>query len=85
VDVDAVIDRLQGDLFVPLLLGLAAASAYLVVLGLAHRKALALVALARQCRRRREEEERRERLLGYSPTLGRLRRLEVEIARRITR
>lgn len=85
MDVDAVLDRLQGDLFVPLLLGLGAAFAYLAILAVAHRQARALVLLARACRRRLSEEERRERLLGYSPALARLRRLDAELTRRLAR
>jgi len=83
VDVDAIIDRLLGDLFLPLLLGLASAVAYLAVLARAHEKTRALVGIAEECRRRRQEEERLEARIGYSPRLDGYRRLEAEVARRI--
>jgi len=85
VDVDALVDRFQGDLFVPLLLGLTSAFAYLTILARAHHQTRVLTALARQCRRRREEEERVEQRLGYSPRLDRLRRLEAYLERRLAR
>jgi len=85
VDVDSLVDRLQGDLLVPLLLGLSSAFAFLAILARAHLQTRALAALARECRRRREAEERVESRLGYSPRLGRLRRLEADLERRLAR
>jgi hypothetical protein len=85
VDVDRIIERLLGDLFLPLVLGLAAAVAYLAVLARAHQKTRTLIAIGLECRRRRIEEERVESRLGYSPRLARLRRLEAEITRRLSR
>ena len=85
MDVEALVDRLQGDLFVPLFLGLTAAFAYLTILARAHLRTRVLAALARQCRRRRAEEEDRERRIGYSPDLARFRRLEAALARRLGR
>ena len=85
MDVDAAIDRLLGDLFVPLILGLTSAFAYFAVLARAHQKARTLLALAQECRRRRMDEELLERRLGYSPRLDRYRRLEAELARRLGR
>jgi hypothetical protein len=85
VDVDLVIDRFLGDLFLPLVLGLTSALAYLALLARAHQKTRALAEIALECRRRRMEEERLERLIGYSPRLDRFRRLEVELARRLAR
>ncbi len=85
MDVDSLADRLQGDLFVPLLLGLTAAFAYLAILARAHQQTRVLAALARQCRRRCAEEEERERRIGYSPDLARFRRLDAALARRLGR
>jgi hypothetical protein len=85
VDVDEVINRLLGDLFVPLILGLTSALSYLAVLARAHQRTRVLVEIALECRRRRMEEERLERRIGYSPRLDRFRRLEVELARRLAR
>ena len=85
MDVDSLVDRLQGDLFVPLLLGLMSAFAYLTILARAHHQTRVLGALARQCRRRCVEEEERERRMGYSPDLARLRRLDAALARRLGR
>lgn len=85
MDVDAVIDRLLGDLFLPLVLGLASALSYLAVLARAHQKTRDLAQIALLCRRRRMEEEGLERRVGYSPRLERYRRLEGELARRLGR
>ena len=85
MELDAVIDRLLGDLFLPLLLGLTAAGAYLAVLARAYQQTRTLMGIARECRRRRLEEEGVERRLGSSPRLDRYRRLEAEIARRLAR
>jgi len=85
VELDAVIDRLLGDLFVPLLLGLIAAVAYLAVLARAWHETRTLVGIAAECRRRRIQEEGFERRVGFSPRLDRYRRLEAEIARRLAR
>lgn len=85
MDVDSLADRLQGDLLVPLVLGLASAFVYLAILARAHLQTRTLAALARECRRCREEEERVELRLGYSPRLGRLRRLEADLERRLAR
>lgn len=85
MDVEALVDRLQGDLFVPLLLGLTAAFAYLTILARAHLQTRVLSALARQCGRRCAEEEERERRIGYSPDLARFRRLHAALARRLER
>jgi hypothetical protein len=85
VDVDALAERLQGDLFVPLLLGLTCATVYVASLAREFRKTRALAAAAEECRRRIEDEERRERDLGFSPSLGRYRRLEAELSRRLGR
>jgi len=85
VELDAVIDRLLGDLFVPFLLGLIAAVAYLAVLARAWRQTRTLVGIAAECRRRRSQEEDFERRVGFSPRLDRYRRLEAEIARRLAR
>jgi len=85
VELDAVIDRLLGDLFLPFVLGLLSAVAYLTVLALAWQKTRTLVGIAQECRRRRMEEERLEVRLGYAPRLDRYRRLEAEIARRLGR
>jgi hypothetical protein len=85
VDVDALIDRLQGDLFLPLLLGLTAALAYLVLLAREHARARVLVSLAHACRRRIADEERLEERLGFSPRLDRLRRLDADLTRRLGR
>lgn len=85
MDVDEVINRLLGDLFVPLILGLTSALSYLAVLARAHQRTRVLVEIALECRRRRMEEERLERRIGYSPRLDRFRRLEVELARRLAR
>jgi hypothetical protein len=83
VEINAILDRLQGDLFLPLLLGLASAFAYLAVLARAHQTRRTLVSIAQECRRRRMEEERLERRLGFSARLARYRRLEAELARRL--
>lgn len=85
MEVDAIIDRLLGDLFLPLLLGVTAAFVYLAVLARVHQRTAALIVLGRECRRRRVDEERLEQQLGYSPRLGRYRRLEAEIARRLSK
>ena len=85
MDVDSLVDRLQGDLFVPLLLGLTSAFVFLAILARAHQQTRLLAALARECRRRRKEEERVELRLGYSPRLDRLRRLEADLDRRLAR
>ena len=85
VDFDAAIDRLLGDLFLPLILGLASALVYLVVLARAYQKTRTLIAIGQECRRRRLDEERLERRLGCSPRLDRYRRLEAEVARRLAR
>jgi hypothetical protein len=85
VDVDAITDRLLGDLFLPLILGLSSAAAYLAVLARAHEKTRALGRIAGECRRRRLEEERLLGRIGYSPRLDRYRRLEAELARRLER
>lgn len=83
MDFDAAIDRLLGDLFLPLVLGLASAFVYVAVLARAHQRTRTLIAIGRECRRRRIDEERLERRLGYSPRLDRYRRVEAEIARRL--
>lgn len=85
MDFDAAIDRLLGDLFLPLVLGLASAFVYVAVLARAHQRTRTLIAIGRECRRRRIDEERLERRLGYSPRLDRYRRVEAEIARRLSR
>lgn len=85
MDVDALIDRLQGDLFLPLVLGLTAALAYLAVLARQHSRTRVLVLLAHACRRRIADEERLEERLGFSPRLDRLRRLDADLARRLAR
>ena len=85
VDFDAVIDRLLGDLFLPLVLGLVSALAYLAVLARAYQRTLTLRAIGVECRRRLKDEERLEARLGYSPRLDRYRRLEAEVARRLGR
>ena len=85
MDIDAVIERLLGDLFLPLALGVLSAAAYLAILARAHQRTRTLVAIAEECRRRRGEEERFERRVGFSPRLERYRRLEAELARRLAR
>ncbi len=85
MEIDEMLGRLQGDLFLPLLLALVSVFVYLVALSGAYRKTRALQAIAEECRRRREEEERRLEKLGYSPRLARYRRLEAELARRLAR
>jgi len=85
VDVDLVINRILGDLFLPLVLGLTSALGYLAVLARAHQRTRVLAEIALVCRRRRIEEEGLERRLGYSPRLDRIRRLEIELARRLAR
>ena len=85
VDFDATIDRLLGELFLPLVLGLASAFVYVAVLARAYQRTRTLIAIGQECRRRRIDEERLERRLGYSPRLARYRRVEAEIARRLGR
>jgi hypothetical protein len=83
VDFDALLGRLLGDLFIPLVLGLVCAFVYLAVLARAWERTRALVAAARECRRRRLEEEALFDRFGFSTRLPRLRRLEAELTRRL--
>jgi hypothetical protein len=85
VDFDALIERLLGDLFLPLVLGLVCVFVYFVALARAWTRAREMVAIARECRRRRLEEEALFDRVGYAPNLPRLRRLEAELLRRLER
>ena len=84
MDFDALIERLSGDLFIPLVLGLVCVFVYLAVLARAWERTRALVAIAAECRRRRLEEEALFDRLGYAPNLPRLRRLEAALTERLT-
>jgi hypothetical protein len=81
VDFDASIDRLLGELFVPLILGVAAAFVYFAVLARAYHLARLRLELLEECRRRRAEQEALEDRLGYAPRLSHYRRLEAALSR----
>lgn len=83
MDFDALTERLFGDLFLPLVLGLVCVFVYMAVLARAWERTRALVLIAAECRRRRLEEEALFDRLGAAPNLARLRRLEAELFRRL--
>lgn len=81
MDVDALLERLLGDLFVPLILGAAAVFVYFLVLARAFQVQRLRVALAEVLRRRIAEQEALQERLGYAPRLDRYRRLEAALRR----
>ena len=85
MDFDAWIDGLTpADAVVALLAALTAA-AYLVLLARAHARATLLLALAREARRRRLHQEALLESRGFAPRLEHYRRLEADVAARLTR
>jgi hypothetical protein len=81
VDIDASIDKLLGELFVPLILGGAAVFVYFAVLARAYHLARLRLGLLEECRRLRVEQENLQDRLGFAPRLDRLRRLEAALSR----
>lgn len=81
MDIDAILDRLLGDLFVPLLLGAAAVFVYFAVLARAYQHARIRLSLLEECRRRRREQELLQARVGFAPRLSHYRRCEAALSR----
>jgi hypothetical protein len=81
VDIDASIDRLLGELFVPLILGAAAVFVYFAALARAYHLARLRLGLLEECRRLRVEQEALQDRLGFAPRLDHYRRLEAALSR----
>jgi len=81
VDIEASIDRLLGDLLVPLILGAAAVFVYFAALARAYHRSRLRLALLEECRRRRLEQESLRDRLGVAPRLDHYRRLEAALSR----
>jgi hypothetical protein len=81
VDIDATIDKLLGELFVPLILGAAAVFVYFAALARAYHLARLRIGLLEECRRLRLEQEALQDRLGFAPRLDHYRRLEAALSR----
>jgi hypothetical protein len=81
VDIDASIDKLLGELFVPLILGAAAVFVYFAALARAYHLARLRIGLLEECRRLRLEQEALQDRLGFAPRLDHYRRLEAALSR----
>jgi hypothetical protein len=81
VDIDASIDKLLGELFVPLILGAAAVFVYFAALARAYHLARLRLGLLEECRRLRLEQEALQDRLGFAPRLDHYRRLEAALSR----
>jgi hypothetical protein len=81
VDIDASIDRLLGELLVPLILGAAAVFVYFAALARAYHFSRMRLALLEECRRRLLEQEALRGRLGVAPRFDHYRRLETALSR----
>ena len=81
MDIDASIDRLLGELLVPLILGAAAVFVYFATLARAYHLARLRHALLEECRRRLRNQETLRDRLGLAPKLDHYRRLEAALSR----
>ena len=81
MDIDSSIDKLLGELFVPLILGAAAVFVYFAVLARAYHLARLRLDLLEECRRLRAEQEALQDRLGFAPRLDHYRRLEAALSR----
>ena len=81
MDIDASIDKLLGELFVPLILGAAAVFVYFAALARAYHLARLRLGLLAECRRHRHEQEALHDRLGFAPRLDHYRRLEAALSR----
>ena len=81
MDIDASIDKLLGELFVPVILGAAAVFVYFAALARAYHLARLRLGLLEECRRLRLEQEALQDRLGFAPRLDHYRRLEAALSR----
>ena len=79
MEIDALAERLFGDLFWPLLFGGLAAFTYLGLLARAYLKIKLILDLHRECVRLRQRQEAVKRERGDAPFLDHYRRLEKEL------
>jgi hypothetical protein len=81
LDIDASIDRLLGELLVPLILGAAVVFVYFAALARTYHRSRMRLALLEECRRRRFDQEALLERLGAAPRLAHYRRLEAALTR----